>query len=51
MALHIAQIVEVDQFEPIIEDFDNFFLKEICKAEIEALNLRENFIYDIILLS
>lgn len=44
----MIKVVKVNWFEVAIEDFNNLFLKKICKAEIETLNILGNCTYNII---
>lgn len=45
---YIAEIIEVDWFEFILEDAYNFFLWKACKLESDACNFRRDLTGDII---
>ncbi len=51
MAVHMAKAVEVDQFEAIVENIHNFFLREASEIKGDALNLLGDLTYNIIFIS
>ncbi len=47
---HLAEAIEVDGFELILEDTYNFLLQDACKSKSDDRDFRENLTGDIILL-